>query len=175
MFKPPSRELLRIENCWRLKKGYPRPTRCCLFSRCMNFSCKKWHALQSEKYSVTQALKWCQGFSDFQNWQKIGAVWTLEVELHVFIDRGRFKHCKILLTLPASATYSTLLEASKQFVNSFKISSASSILMHLIFLMLSDRITIFKRLWHSCQGCLFKRHSKRCFNDYLRSCRTENE
>ena len=36
------------------------------------FSLQKWHALQSEKYSVTQALKWCQGFSDFQNWQKIG-------------------------------------------------------------------------------------------------------
>ena len=88
MFKPP-RELLRIENCWRLKKDYPRPTRCCLFSRYMNpFLCKNDMLY---KVKNIRLLRLWNGVKDVLI-SKIDKKLAV-LKVHGLLDRGRFKHC----------------------------------------------------------------------------------
>ena len=73
----------RQGSCWenskRLKKGYPRPTRCCLFSRyyglklAKKIRCSKWKIFGYSSFEKVSRI-----FSlIFQKWQKIGAVLKL--------------------------------------------------------------------------------------------------
>ena len=86
----------RIENCWRLKKDYPRPTRCCLFSRYMNpFLCKNDMLY---KVKNIRLLRLWNGVKDFLI-SKIDKKLAV-LKVHGFVDRGRFKHCWLYMLAP---------------------------------------------------------------------------